>query len=190
MSKTLKLLLVQADFDGAMVKMKKTGADYDSQVQLLAISAVALAMMHGNTNAINTLATGLSAGTRTAALTKWLGDLAPVVNNDTTDATKKKAQPFVLSRDKMKTLTGSGDNHSEESAIAYAEKINAKHWTSYKPQPVEITEWSLTDAIAQVVKKAKQMGQKSGVAILGIEALPQLEALCVECGGDTGVQSV
>lgn len=186
-TKSVKLLTVQAEFDAAIIAMKKTGQKYDNEVQLLLASAVVMAAMHGNTNGINAVATSLSNGTRKQAVSGWLMKHAPVVAQE--DADKAKTHPFKFSREKLETLMGN-KNPSAEQADAYGQLIHASHWSNFKPDSVEVTEWSLTDAIQKIITQARKMGAKN-VKVQGIEALPGLEALCADCGGEPGtVQSV
>lgn len=169
-AKTISLLTDGAALTAYLGRITVQSRKVADMIQLAAASGAYHAMKDGNTDPLNALIVAAGKGARKTALVQWMLTHAPVVMNDDAKADK----PLKFSRDKVAELLNGESKPTAEVALAHCEKAHGFHWMDHKEPPLVPTDWSLTDAVMALVKKAKDYQGKQ-VNVSGADMIGMLE---------------
>lgn len=190
-AKTNKIITNGDDLNKHILSVGKSARALEEMIQV-GLASAAYQLMHGrNTNHLNALMLQAGKGVRKTAMAAWALAFMPVMLE--TDKDKMKEQPFRFDAQRVGELlakhgieVADDKNVSAETATTYATIAYGTMWTEHKEPPLVPESWSLSDAIAKVIKQAKDMTGKN-VKVTGADMLGQLEALVRK---DSGIQSV
>lgn len=172
---TIKIMSGE-DLNKAIMAVNKASHKIAADIQMILVTVTYYALKEGSVSELNALWLGLGKGAlRRQAIQDWATTFGPFLPNDNKKTMADK--PFVFDRQRADVLLQEDSKKATaEAVMAYCETASKTMWTEYKEPPMVPTDWSLSEAICALYKKAESYAAK-GVKIGGADLMIGLKPL-------------